>query len=89
MPHHKATKKSLVTDAAKRTRNRMIKSRCRTLEKNYLSALEEGNKEQADTNLKIVQKALDQAVTHGILKKETVSRKKSRLMKSINKPAAA
>jgi small subunit ribosomal protein S20 len=84
MPHHKSTKKSMKTDAVKRMANRGVKSRCRTLEKKFRAAVEEGDKANAEGVCVTVQKALDQAAGHGVLKKETVARKKSRMMKVLN-----
>jgi small subunit ribosomal protein S20 len=88
MPHHKSAEKRLRTNAKSRATNRAAKSRCRTLEKRYRGLLESGAKEDAQGALLTVQKALDQAKSRGILKAETVSRKKSRLMKALNQASS-
>lgn len=84
MPHHQAQKKSLRQDAKRYERNRSGKSRLRTLEKKLRTLLAQGDSEAAAAQLKVVQKALDQAKSRGILKPDTVSRKKSRLTKHVN-----
>ena len=88
MPHHKSTKKSLKTDAAKRMMNRGVKSRCRTLEKKSRLAVEGGDKAAALESYQTIQKALDQAAGHKVLRRQTVARKKSRLMKAMNRMGA-
>jgi len=72
------------TDAVKRMANRSVKSRCRTLEKKFRVAAAEGDKANAEAVCVDVQKALDQAAGHRVLKKQTASRKKSRMMKALN-----
>ncbi len=84
MAHHKSAIKRLKTNEKSRARNHSAKARCRTLEKNLRAALQSGKKSEAETQLKVVQKALDQARSRGILKAETVSRKKGRLMKQVS-----
>ncbi|MCG3198164.1 MAG: 30S ribosomal protein S20 [Candidatus Omnitrophica bacterium] len=88
MAHHKSAIKRLKTNEKSRVRNHSAKSRCRTLEKNLRAAVQSGKKNEAETQLQVVQKALDQARSHGILKAETVSRKKGRLMKLVNQLTA-
>jgi small subunit ribosomal protein S20 len=89
MPHHKSTKKRLITDARKRLQNRSARSRCRTLERRFREAAASGDKDSALASFRTVQKALDQAAGHNIYKKETVARKKSRLTKVLNDLNAA
>lgn len=84
MPHHEAQKKSLRQDAKRYERNRSAKSRVRTLEKKLRGIIAKGDSTAAAAQFVVVQKALDQAKTRGILKPETVSRKKSQLAKHVN-----
>ncbi|MEW6448771.1 MAG: 30S ribosomal protein S20 [Bacillota bacterium] len=73
----------------KRTlRNAALKSAVRTTIKKFEKALAEG---QADIEgkLRAALRALDKAWTKGILHKNTVARKKSRLMKKFNKSRLA
>lgn len=84
MPHHKSAIKRMGTNEKARLKNRAVKSRLRTLEKKLRTLVQSGAKEEAVVALRTVQKALDQAKSHGIIKAETVSRKKGRLTKSVN-----
>lgn len=72
---------------ANRLRNRAYKSRIKTAEKKYLAALQENNMEQAKENLLQVISLLDKSVNKGILHKNTVARKKSKLMQKFNQLA--
>lgn len=72
---------------ANRLRNRAYKSRIKTAEKKYLAALQENNMEQAKENLLQVISLLDKSVNKGILHKNTVARKKSKLMQKFNQIA--
>ncbi len=84
MPHHQAQKKSLRQDAKRHERNRAAKSRIRTLEKKLRSVIKKGDAAEATGQLRDLQKALDQAKSHNLIKAETVSRKKSQLAKHVN-----
>jgi len=84
MPHHQAQKKSLRQDAKRYERNRSAKSRLRTLEKKLRTVIAKGDANEANSQFKNLQKALDQAKAHKLLKPDTVSRKKSQLAKHVN-----
>ncbi len=64
--------------------NRMRVSRYRTYVKKVESALEAGNKSNAQTALKEAQPIMHGAVTKGIMHRNTVNRKLSRLAKRVN-----
>lgn len=69
----------------KRTlRNTSLKSALRTTIKKFEKALTEGRADVED-KLRVALRALDKAWTKGILHKNAVARKKSRLMKKFNK----
>ncbi len=84
MAHHKSAIKRLKTNEKSRLRNRGVKSRIRTMEKKFRALLSSPSKEGSDEMLVGLQKALDQASSHGILKPQTVARKVSRLTKAHN-----
>ena len=65
-------------------RNQAIKSRVKTFVKKVLSAVEAKNVDEAKTALQVAYKELDKAVTKGVVKKNTASRKKSRLAVKVN-----
>lgn len=65
-------------------RNKSVKSRLKTLEKNYLAAVAAGNKEAADLALRRVSSALDRAAKVGVIPKPRAQRKRSRLHQRLN-----
>ncbi len=62
----------------RRQHNQTVKSRLKTLEKNYTAALASGKKEDAAKALALVTSALDKAAKTGVVHRGTVDRKKSR-----------
>lgn len=88
MAHSKSSKKRIVIGERNRLRNQAIKSRVKTFVKKVLVAVDANNVDEAKTALNVAYKELDKAVTKGILKKNTVSRKKSRLAARVNSLAS-
>ena len=84
MAHSKSSKKRVYIGERNRIRNQAIKSRVKTFVKKVLVAVDANNVDEAKTALSVAYKELDKAVTKGILKKNTVSRKKSRLAAKVN-----
>ncbi|MDN5304866.1 MAG: small subunit ribosomal protein [Fusobacteriaceae bacterium] len=84
MAHSKSAKKRVVIAERNRVRNQAIKSRVKTMVKKVLLAVEAKDAETAKAALAVAYKELDKAVTKGVLKKQTVSRKKSRLAAKVN-----
>ena len=84
MPNIKSAIKRVSVIEKKTLRNNMIKSGYRTAVKKFEAAVEAGNKEDAKTLLVDATKKIDQAYTKGVLKLNTVSRKKSGLAKKFN-----
>lgn len=87
MPNHKATEKSLKTIAKRRLRNRMVKSRIRTMSKQVLSLVQSGNKEEAAAFLRIATSEIDRAAKCKRIHKKAAARRKSRLAKHVFKMA--
>ena len=79
MPNTKSAERRMRNSARKRLHNRSIKSRLHTLEKNYLSLVGAGKKEDAAKALRDVASAFDKAAKTGVVHKSTADRKKSRL----------
>ncbi len=84
-----STKKSSAEKAFKqseahRLHNKAIKSECRTAAKVYVSAIQKKDQKLADSTLKDLVKKLDTARGNGVLTRNSVSRKKSRMMKLYN-----
>ena len=84
MAHSKSSKKRVFIGERNAARNKSIKSRVKTFVKKVLSAVEAKNVDEAKAALQVAYKELDKAVTTGVLKKNTVSRKKSRLTLKVN-----
>ena len=84
MAHSKSSKKRVFIGERNAARNKSIKSRVKTFVKKVLSAVEAKNVDEAKAALQVAYKELDKAVTKGVLKKNTVSRKKSILTLKVN-----
>lgn len=84
MAHSRSAKKRVLIAERNRERNQAVKSRVKTMVKKVLSAVEVKEVEAANAALSIAYKELDKAVTKGIMKKNTASRKKARLAAKVN-----
>ena len=84
MAHSKSARKRVEVAERNRLRNQAVKSRVKTFVKKVLAAIEIKEVETAKSALVLAQKELDKAVTKGILNKNSVSRKKSRLAVKVN-----
>ncbi|NLI39712.1 MAG: 30S ribosomal protein S20 [Caldisericales bacterium] len=82
MLRHKAQQKSVRQSAKRHERNVAQKSTAKTAIKKALASL---GTDEAQTNFQMAIKSLDKLESHGILHKNTVARKKSRLMARLNK----
>jgi small subunit ribosomal protein S20 len=63
----------------RRLRNKMIKSRAKTLVKDFVGLVEEKKKDEAQKMLVVVSSFLDRAVSKGVYHRNTAARKKSRM----------
>nr|WP_314532521.1 30S ribosomal protein S20 [uncultured Fusobacterium sp.] len=84
MANSKSAKKRVIVAERNRVRNQAVKTRIKTMAKKVLATVEDQNLEAAKTALSIAYKELDKAVTKGIIKKNTASRKKARLAAKVN-----
>ena len=84
MAHTKSGKKRIRTAERNRVRNQAVKSRTKTMVKKLLTAIEAKDAEAAKAALIVTYRELDKAVTKGVFKKNTVSRKKARLSAAVN-----
>ena len=84
LPNIKSAKKRVKVIATKTLRNQMFKSQLRTSIKKFLAAVQTGNKAEAEVLYKAAIKKVDQAVSHGILHKNTAAHRKSRFTKMLN-----
>ena len=84
MPHHKSAEKRLRQTETRTLVNRARMSRVRTFVKKVESAIETGDKNAAQSAFQLAQPELHRATTKGVLHKNTVARKLSRLAARIN-----
>jgi len=85
MPITKSAKKALRQNARRRTRNLVYKKKMKGLIKELRVLVAEKKIEEAKKLLPQVYKILDKTAKVGIIKKNTASRKKSRITKLVNK----
>ena len=84
MPNIKSAVKRVKVTKVKTLRNQMVKSALKTAVKKFETVAVENNKDTATVAYKLAVKKLDQAKAKGILKANTVSRRKSQLTKKFN-----
>ena len=84
MPHHRSAEKRLRQTEKRTEINRSRLSRVRTFVKKVETALASGDKEAAQTALRVAQPEMHRATTKGVMHKNTVARKLSRLAARIN-----
>jgi small subunit ribosomal protein S20 len=79
MANHKSAEKRIRQTAKRTAVNRARVSRVRTFVKKVEAAIATGDKAMAASALQLAQPELHRAITKGVLHKNTVSRKLSRL----------
>ena len=84
MANIKSSKKRIKVTQVKTLRNTMIKSALKTKIKKFETAIVTGNVDEAKVTYANVVKALDMAVTKGILHINKAARRKSRLAAKLN-----
>lgn len=85
MANIKSAKKRNLTNAKAAARNQAIKSGVKTAVKKVRVAIDAGDKEAAKAALLSATSIIDRAESKGVLKKNTASRKVSRLALAVNK----
>jgi small subunit ribosomal protein S20 len=85
MPIKKASIKALRQSKRHRIRNVSAKNSLKDLTKKTEKSLASGKKEESKALVQKTVKALAKAAKTNLIKKNTASRKKSRLMKKLNK----
>ena len=84
MPNIKSAIKRTKVIETKTLRNKMIKSEFKTAIRVFSTAVESGDKSKAEETFKVAVRKIDQACSKGVIKKNTASRKKSALAKTLN-----
>lgn len=85
MPITKSAKKALRQSQKRRRRNLVYKKGVKEITKKIKNLVSQKKTKEAKSLLPQLYKILDKAAKAGVIKKETASRKKSRLTKLINK----
>lgn len=87
MANIKSAKKRIEVIDKKTLRNKMIKSKVKTVIKKVEAAIAAGDKETAQANLLVAISEIDKAASKGVYHKNNASRKVSRLTAAVNKMA--
>lgn len=87
MANIKSAKKRIKVIETKTLRNKMIKSKVKTVIKKLEAAIAAGDKELAKNLLVTATSELSKACSKGVYHKNTVSRKVSRMAAAVNKMA--
>ena len=89
MANHRSALKRVRGTSKKTKYNKDIIVSVRTAIKNLSKFLEAKDKKQAASSLRLVESKIMKAVSKGAIKKETASRKVSRLSKAVKKVSAS
>ena len=84
MANLKNAKKRILVNEKKEKRNNNYLASTKTAVKKVERAVSKGDKESAETNLKIAIKRIDKATGAHVIDKNKSARKKSRLTKKVN-----
>ena len=87
MANIKSAKKRILVIETKTLRNKMIKSKIKTLVKKVEAAIAAGDKAAAQAALLVATSEIDKACSKGVFHKNTASRKVSRLSKAVSSMA--
>ena len=79
-----SAEKRYAQSEVRRLHNKAIKSTCKTYAKQFVEAVQAKDQKSAEEKLKLLVKELDSARSKGVLTRNAVSRKKSRMMKLYN-----
>ena len=84
-----SAEKAFAQSEVRRLHNKAIKSTCKTYARQFVEAVHAKDQALAEAKLKLLVSNLDSARSKGVLKRNAVSRKKSRMMKLYNVSFAA
>ena len=87
MANIKSAKKRILVIETKTLRNKMIKTKVKTLTKKLEAAIVAGDKAQAQERLKLTVSAINKAASKGVYHKNNAARKVARLSKAVSKMA--
>lgn len=84
MPNSRSAKKSLRKSKKRGQRNKVAKAEVESMRNKLRHLMEDGKLDEAEELADTISKKLDKLESRGILKKNTVARRKSRMMKRLN-----
>ena len=84
MPNIKSAKKRVLTNKRQCKENVLVDSRMKNSIKKLERSVKAGDKKESEKELTTTLKNIDKALNAGLIKKNTASRRKSRLTKSVN-----
>jgi len=89
MPHSLSARKRMRQNVRRRERNRVIKSRIRTVRRAFLKALDAGDLDDAGRRLRAAQRLLHRAANNGPLHRNLAARQIGRLQQRFNAAATS
>lgn len=87
LPNIKSAKKRVLVNKAKALQNKAARSALKTDIKKFEAAVAGGNRSEAEGAYKVAVKAVDKAISHGILHRNNAAHKKSSMTLKLNKLA--
>jgi small subunit ribosomal protein S20 len=88
LPNKKAAKKHVLVTERNRIYNRFWKTRCKTVVKQVLEAVDQNDRELAMERLNVAQSVLDKAVVKGVVHRNTAARRKSNMAAKVKSLSA-
>jgi small subunit ribosomal protein S20 len=89
IPNHPSAQKRYRQSLKRQVRNRAIKTRVRSATKHAVETIAAGDRNVAEAALRDAMKVLDKAASKGTLKRNTASRKISRLARRLHRAYTA
>lgn len=87
MATSRQAKKRARQNIKRRERNQAVKSELKTFVRKTREAVDAGDKELAQENLKVASRKLDKAVSKGVIHRNQAANRKSKLAKRVNSMA--
>lgn len=84
MANIKSQKKRILQNAAAHERNKAVRSALKTAVRRFREALASGDEAKASTALRDASRALDKAVSKGVIHKNQAANRKSAMANSLN-----
>ncbi len=83
MPHTASAKKKVRQNAKRNLHNRSVKAEAKTLGKRVLAAVQAGDRDLAEKELRLAHSRLDKIAKRRVMHPNTAARRKSQLAKAV------